>query len=77
MEAALGRRGRRLLPLLLPLIAALHLSPSAALPLGQVREGRGGGSLGAEAAGGGGGRGRRGGAGGGGCGLCELCELPA
>ncbi|NP_001186315.1 glycoprotein integral membrane protein 1 precursor [Gallus gallus] len=35
MEAALGRRGRRLLPLLLPLIAALHLSPSAALPLGQ------------------------------------------
>ncbi|XP_072188476.1 glycoprotein integral membrane protein 1 [Excalfactoria chinensis] len=36
MEAALGRRGRRrLLPLLLPLIAALQLGPSVALPLGQ------------------------------------------
>ncbi|XP_052537773.1 glycoprotein integral membrane protein 1 [Tympanuchus pallidicinctus] len=35
MEAALGRRGRRLLLLLLPLTAALQLGPSAALPLGQ------------------------------------------
>lgn len=44
MEAALGRRGRRLLLLLLPLTAALQLGPSAALPLGQVPEGRRGGS---------------------------------
>ncbi|XP_031467965.1 glycoprotein integral membrane protein 1 [Phasianus colchicus] len=35
MEAALGRRGRRLLLLLLPLTAALQLGTSAALPLGQ------------------------------------------
>lgn len=67
MEAALGRRGRRLLLLLLPLIAALQLGPSAALPLGQVPEGRWGDSLGTAAAGGGGG-----GRGSGGCGRCEL-----
>lgn len=46
MEAALGRRGRRLLLLLLPLTAALQLGPSAALPLGQVPEGRRGGGAG-------------------------------